>query len=590
MNTEDPVSVYAKEHFGINYLYPYQRLVIANVLDSINGNDILDQLVILPTGAGKSLCFQLPAGLCPGLSIIVFPLLGLMADQARRLESCGIKMVMLKGGLSKSEKRTAYDSISSGITKIVITNPETLKNPELKQLLSKTAVSHFVIDEAHCVAEWGDTFRPAYLDLGKIIEDIKPKMLTAFTATASPPILSRIARVIFGEKSYKLIAGIPDRPNIHYSVQKTLSLKHCIKECVLNAQKPAIVFVQSRSGAEILAEEIILAIPGIDCRFYHAGLEKAERENIENWFMASKIGVLCATCAYGMGMDKADIRTVIHYGQPASVEAYLQEAGRAGRDGSSSKAILIHKISNKPKLDKEASASTEESMTVARKNTMFIYASVNKGCRRDFLLKALGYTEADSLVCSGCDVCDRNADSSIALMKEIQYMVKKNPRRFNTRDLSFYFKYSYTAILKQEYDFSENWDYAEIEEAINTLIDTAHLYVHSSFIWKGRLCPAYSGSSISSSCDTSEVSLGLFDFIIFRFALILDALFSLFHGFATLRTKSHSTIKASKVTKTSQLFITLKASKSLSIIEKSVLTVPPEKPEQKLIYSEGRKL
>jgi ATP-dependent DNA helicase RecQ len=223
METDDPIGAYAAERFGVSYLYPYQRLVIANALDSAGaaaGDDgPARQVVILPTGSGKSLCFQLPAALLPGPTVVVYPLLGLMADQARRLEGTGLAAVTLRGGLSGDERRDALEKIRSGVARVVITNPETLRAPGVTEAIAEAKPSHFVIDEAHCVAEWGDSFRPAYLSLGEAIEAVAPRAVTAFTATASPPVLERVAELLFRNEPYRLVAGAPDRPNIRYSVR-----------------------------------------------------------------------------------------------------------------------------------------------------------------------------------------------------------------------------------------------------------------------------------------------------------------------------------------------------------------------------------
>jgi len=588
--TEDPVCVFAREHFGINYLFPYQRLVIANVLDAINYSDDerLNQLVILPTGAGKSLCFQLPAALCPGISLVIFPLLGLMADQARRISSTGIEMATLKGAMEKGERQAAFRAISSGKAKLVLSNPETLKNPEVKKLLAESGVTHFVIDEAHCASEWGESFRPAYLCLEEQIEYIKPKIVTAFTATASPPVLSRVTKIIFGKKPYKLISGMPDRPNIHYGVIKTLSLKHSLKESVMAAQKPAIIFAQSRKAVEILAEDIIHSIPEIDCRFYHAGLEKQERANIEKWFMTSKLGVLCATCAYGMGMDKADIRSVIHYGNSTSIEAYLQEAGRAGRDGKESHAIVLckaghsqdHEEPSPPQSGKDNSKTVNapewSSINLARRNMMLRYVDSSPVCRRLFLLNALGYSEADSLVCSGCDVCNGSEKRSVDGMEEILALVKKNPRRFTIRDLSSFIHGKLLPALPYKNSLAEKWTQEETEEAIYTLIENGHIYKNASGLWKDRLVTDQSGSSESSSITGSgRAALGLLGFFSFLRALLCEKLFSLLHGLAIFASSSQRATKAARVSKTSQRLITAMAKKRRSMTEKLPINNSP---------------
>ena len=299
----DPITNLAFTVFGISYLYPYQRLVISNILDTIerNGEDTtLRQIVLLPTGSGKSLCFQLPSLLVSGLTVVVYPLLGLIADQQRRLDERHIKAVTLKGGMTHSEKKSAFKACLSGQVRMILANPEILITPDCMNFLKEACIDHFVIDEAHCIAEWGDSFRPAYLELARPLAAAQPRVVTAFTATASPAILKRITGLLFGDEPYGLIAGQPDRPNIHYSVIPTMSMVKTIRQTVFQATKPLIVFVQSRKAAELVAEDLRQCFPDLDARFYHAGLDKPERSALEAWFLHSPDGVLCATCAYGI--------------------------------------------------------------------------------------------------------------------------------------------------------------------------------------------------------------------------------------------------------------------------------------------------
>jgi ATP-dependent DNA helicase RecQ len=206
--------------FGVSYLFPYQRLVITNVLD--DGEDsVTRQIVVLPTGAGKTLCFQLPAAVLSGLTIVVYPLLSLMGDQLRRAQAAGLGTAILKGGQSRAERKEIWERIDTNKIRIILTNPETLLGDAVLRRISELEISHFVIDEAHCVSEWGETFRPSYLELGRVISSIAPRTTTAFTATASPPVLQGVRTHLFGGEGAHLIQAVPDRPNIAYSVLHT---------------------------------------------------------------------------------------------------------------------------------------------------------------------------------------------------------------------------------------------------------------------------------------------------------------------------------------------------------------------------------
>jgi ATP-dependent DNA helicase RecQ len=516
--------------FGINYLYPYQRLVIAGILDAVSdasGPGSCRSIVLLPTGAGKSLCFQLPALSLSGLTVVVYPLLGLMADQKRRLDERKIPAVLLRGGMAVDERRSAMKACLDGKTRILLANPEILDKTEMLEFLGEAVIDHFVIDEAHCVAEWGDTFRPAYLELGKVMAAATPKVITAFTATASPDVLARISAILFAGEPYNLIAGLPDRPNIHYTVIPTISMTRSIRQTVRHATRPLIVFVQSRKGVELLAEELRRWQPGLDARFYHAGLSKTERSSLEAWFLAASDGILCATCAYGMGLDKPDVRTVIHFGPPASAEAYLQESGRAGRDGQPSEAILlVQSRSRKTQLQgrtrpkaiaqpatvvpgspqeppaEQMDGPTRErnmkALASARQDIMDQYAQDQYGCRRRFLLRAMGDSRADETSCAGCDRCARSAIDEPDGWSIIIAAVRHHARRMRAHELAAMLKGDPCTPRTTDTALLGDWQKDEITEALQTLIGGGCLSVLKKGLWRGRLVTDQSGNSSMS--------------------------------------------------------------------------------------------
>jgi ATP-dependent DNA helicase RecQ len=418
----DPVADLASERFGVRYLFPLQRLVIANVLDAEDRDERFRQVALLPTGFGKSLCFQLPALLLPGPTIAIYPLLALIEDQRRRLEAAGVACAVFRGGMPDEERRAAEASLASGRTKLVLTNPECLKG-RLLDFLAGLGPSHVAIDEAHCVSEWGESFRPAYLELGRAIEALAPRAATAFTATASPPVLEAVSRILFGGEPATLVDTDADRPNIHYSVARCLSRERAVESLIARLERPAIVFASSRDGVQILAELLRARLGTPEVRFYHAGLGKDEKERIEKWFHGSPDGILTATCAYGMGVDKKNIRTVIHYEPPPSVEAYLQESGRAGRDGLPARAVLI--------LGPDAGARAlreKDGARKARREALVRCAEDPSTCRREAYLGLLG-TELRS-PCEGCDVCEGRARALFEGEAELRAFARANPRRF----------------------------------------------------------------------------------------------------------------------------------------------------------------
>ncbi|MEW5817337.1 MAG: DEAD/DEAH box helicase, partial [Spirochaetota bacterium] len=340
--SNDPLTVLAKKHFHIDYLFPYQRLVISNILEAagvpgfapepgtnpLTGEpEVIDtkphQIVILPTGAGKSLCFMLPASLLEGPTLVIFPLLSLIADQARRLIEAGMKPGILRGGQSRTEREAVWKDVKSGKSRMILTNPETVLHPPVLAKLKELNIKHLVIDETHIVSEWGETFRPVYLDIRRIAAEASVSVVTAFTATASPIILEKIKAILFPDTSPNIVFANPDRPNIRYSVIPTLSKDHTLTELFQPgspraATRPALIFCRSRSGAEMTAHMLRERTGEKGIYFYHAGLEKEEKAEIEKWFFPSQDGVLASTCAYGMGVDKPDIRTVIHRDIPPS--------------------------------------------------------------------------------------------------------------------------------------------------------------------------------------------------------------------------------------------------------------------------------
>lgn len=399
---DDPAAMAALENFGIKYLFPWQRLVVANIMDSYFAlkrreldKELLDcegkQIVLLPTGAGKSLCFQIPAILMDGLTLVIYPLLALMGDQYRRMIAGGIKAAIFRGGQTDEERRENFRLLDEG-AKIIIANPEILLNEKLTERLKTYEISHIAVDEAHCVSEWGDSFRPAYLELGKIIRKLEVPLVTAFTATASPEVLARISDVLFEGEAH-IVRSESDRPNIHYYVKKVASKITAALILAKTEARPMIIFCGTRSRTEDMAQELNTAFGAETARFYHAGMERAEKTKIEEWFFHQKNAVLCATCAYGMGVDKKDIHTVVHLDPPQTAEAYIQEAGRGGRDGSVANAILLWNF--------EDSLRFAEFPTRSRKAALKEFATA-ENCRRQVLLDALG---AEQAVCSGCDIC-----------------------------------------------------------------------------------------------------------------------------------------------------------------------------------------
>jgi ATP-dependent DNA helicase RecQ len=492
---DDPIAHLARDRFGLEYLYPYQRLVAANVLDAgIEESDRIRQIVLLPTGFGKSLCFQLPALLLPRPTVVVYPLLALMVDQARRLSSRGITSALFRGGMSPEERRDSMAAVERGEAKIVITNPECLGIPAILDFLKEARPSHLAIDEAHCVSEWGKSFRPSYLELGRIVEVLDPPALSAFTATASPSVFEAVARILFGGEGYRVIEGDPDRTNISYAVVKSLSAEHSLVRLARSLPRPLLVFASSREGVQMLSRLLSERLDESEVRFYHAGLEKAEKKKIEEWFFASETGILVSTCAYGMGVDKKNIRSVIHYEIPGSIEAYLQEAGRVGRDGLPSRAVLIagRRVEARLGLEKDEGRK-------ARFRALIEYANSDSGCRRDRLLDLLGTSSEGRPPCSGCDRCDGQTIEEPEGSREIRAFVEANRGRFTQEEALGLLRGGSARASSGAGDDEPprcgywgsmaDWEAKDAARAMDEALRRGYAHKAEAGPWKGRLTP-----------------------------------------------------------------------------------------------------
>ncbi len=512
---DDPILSAAQKHFRLTYLFPYQRLVIQNILDAWktiesedNEKDTMDrQVVILPTGAGKSLCFMLPGALLPGITLIVFPLLALMADQLRRITDAGLKGIMLRGGQSREEREAVWKELESGEVNFLLTNPETLQNPAILPRLKGCNIIHGVIDEAHTVNEWGKSFRPSYLELGKTLHELNIPIITAFTATASKEVLEGIEELVFPGESAHRIIGNPDRENINYSIIPTICPEYDLARLLFPLDRngsfnpgvlsrPAIVFCQSRTSAELTARSLREVSGESDIFFYHAGLTRDEKTKIEEWFFSSDNGILTATCAYGMGVDKSNIRTVIHREPPSTVEAYLQESGRGGRDKNPAKAVMLipwKPISGTAAKNKGRGKKVPEEAAEklsARESAFMEGINNTSGCRRDTYLRLLG---AETEYCAGCDYCRRDIQTIPRGAEELLTLLKRNPGIYTKRQIKFLLPGEGSAQIREdglycsrEFARLQNWSPDQVGDALSILEQTGLTLRIERFALKGK--------------------------------------------------------------------------------------------------------
>jgi RecQ family ATP-dependent DNA helicase len=305
---------------------------------AIQGRDLL---LVMPTGAGKSLCYQLPAIALGGTALVISPLIALMDDQAAKLASLGLRVARIHSGLDRGVARQACVDYLQGTLQFLFIAPERLRVPGFPEMLAKRKPALIAIDEAHCISQWGHDFRPDYRMLGQYLPALRPAPVLALTATATPTVQADILAQLGMVKPARFIHGFR-RDNLGIEVVEVPVPERPAAICGLLAsadRRPAIVYATSRKGAEMLAEELSHRVPAAA---YHAGLDSETRERVQTAFLAGELEVVVATIAFGMGIDKADIRTVIHAGLPATLEGYYQEIGRAGRDGALSRTYLMH--------------------------------------------------------------------------------------------------------------------------------------------------------------------------------------------------------------------------------------------------------
>lgn len=405
-----------EKYFNFSEFRAGQKEIVEAILA---GRDVV---ALMPTGGGKSLCYQLPAILSDKITVVISPLIALMKDQVDSLLARGIAATFINSSLDQNEIAARIADLRSGKAKILYAAPERFGNFEFKKLFSELPISLLAVDEAHCVSQWGHDFRPDYLEIKNYIRTLKKRpVVAAFTATATPEVKDDIIQRLELKNPQVFVRGF-DRPNLKFFTQRDLKPRQREKEVlrVINSLAGAgIVYTLSRKNAEELAK--YLRENKIKAVAYHAGMSADKREKAQNDFMENKFKVIVATIAFGMGVDKADVRFVIHCGMPGSLEGYYQEAGRAGRDGEAAYCVLLHSkrdssmhqffIRQNQQMMLEQGKSWDEIDKISdikynRLGRILEYALSEK-CRRKIILEYFADPELKNKKenCQGCDFC-----------------------------------------------------------------------------------------------------------------------------------------------------------------------------------------
>ncbi|MEG2394207.1 MAG: DNA helicase RecQ [Ruthenibacterium sp.] len=427
-----------KQYFGYDQFRTGQDTLVQAVLD---GQDVMG---IMPTGAGKSICFQVPALLLPGVTLVISPLISLMKDQVMALCQAGVAAAYLNSSLTSGQYRRALSNLLQGQYKIVYVAPERLLSEEFLQVILQCDISLLAVDEAHCISQWGQDFRPSYVQIPQFIERLPHRpVLAAFTATATTKVKQDIVKQLALSGYKELVTGF-DRPNLYFEVRQPRDKKEALLHIVhAHSGQNGIVYCATRKNVEEVCD--FLQTQGCKATRYHAGLSPEERRNNQDDFQFDRCNIIVATSAFGMGIDKSDVRFVVHYNMPMDLESYYQEAGRAGRDGLPSDCILLYAKQDvmlnrfliqrgnetaAVESDEERAALLQRSNERLRQMTFY---GTTPACLRREILRYFGENAPE--ICDNCGNCrtDEGALDITQDAKKILLCVSDTGERFGTK-------------------------------------------------------------------------------------------------------------------------------------------------------------